>query len=137
MNRNPMSLESLISTLPKLILARRLTGTVDGRPVVISADDAGVTIDLSSLRSAAAVGRLDRRGFRSPTTETGVLSTLPKSSADDECHGVYGVRRWAEASAPCKRPGDRIVNAVSPFDNRQKRSRPEFPLTACHSLSRA
>ena len=38
--------------VPKLILAGRLTGTVDGRPVVISADDAGVTLDLSSLRSA-------------------------------------------------------------------------------------
>ena len=38
--------------VPKLILAGRLTGTLDGRPVVISADDAGVTLDLSSLRSA-------------------------------------------------------------------------------------
>jgi len=37
---------------PKLILAGRLTGTLDGRPVVISADDTGVTLDLSSLRSA-------------------------------------------------------------------------------------
>jgi hypothetical protein len=33
-------------------LAGRLTGTLDGRPVVISADDAGVTLDVSSLRSA-------------------------------------------------------------------------------------
>jgi hypothetical protein len=38
--------------VPKLILAGRLTGTVDGRSVVISADDAGVTLDLSSFRSA-------------------------------------------------------------------------------------
>ncbi len=38
--------------VPKLILAGRLTGTLDGRPVVISADDAGLTLDLSSLRSA-------------------------------------------------------------------------------------
>jgi len=38
--------------VPKLILAGRLTGTFDGRPVVISADDAGVTLDLSTLRSA-------------------------------------------------------------------------------------
>jgi len=37
---------------PKLILAGRLTGTLDGRPVVISADNAGLTLDLSSLRSA-------------------------------------------------------------------------------------
>ena len=38
--------------VPKLILAGRLTGTLDGRPVVISANDAGVTLHLSSLRSA-------------------------------------------------------------------------------------
>ncbi len=37
--------------VPKLILAGRLAGTLDGRPVVISADDAGVTLDLSNLRS--------------------------------------------------------------------------------------
>jgi len=33
-------------------LAGRFTGTLDGRPVVISADDAGVTLELSTLRSA-------------------------------------------------------------------------------------
>ena len=33
-------------------MAGRLTGTLDGRPVVISADDTGLTLDLSSLRSA-------------------------------------------------------------------------------------
>ena len=38
--------------VPKLILAGRLTGTVDGRPVVISADGGGVTVDISTLRSA-------------------------------------------------------------------------------------
>ncbi len=38
--------------VPKLILAGRLTGTVDGRPVVISADGGGVTVDVSTLRSA-------------------------------------------------------------------------------------
>ena len=37
---------------PKLILAGRLMGTLDGRPVVISADDTGLTLDLSTLRSA-------------------------------------------------------------------------------------
>ena len=37
---------------PKLILAGRCTGTLDGRPVVISADDSGVTLDVSTLRSA-------------------------------------------------------------------------------------
>lgn len=38
--------------VPKLILAGRLTGTLDGRPVVIEADDAGVLLSMSSLRSA-------------------------------------------------------------------------------------
>jgi hypothetical protein len=37
--------------VPKLILAGRLTGTFDGRPVVISADDAGVVLDVSTLYS--------------------------------------------------------------------------------------
>ena len=35
--------------VPKLILAGRLTGTFDGRPVVISADEAGVVLDVSTL----------------------------------------------------------------------------------------
>ena len=37
--------------VPKLILAGRLTGTFDGRPVVISADDAGLVLDVSTLYS--------------------------------------------------------------------------------------
>jgi hypothetical protein len=37
--------------VPKLILAGRLTGTFDGRPVVISADEAGVVLDVSTLYS--------------------------------------------------------------------------------------
>ena len=37
--------------VPKLILAGRLAGTFDGRPVVISADEAGVLLDVSSLSS--------------------------------------------------------------------------------------
>jgi hypothetical protein len=37
--------------IPKLILAGRLTGTFDGRPVVISADGGGVTVAISTLRS--------------------------------------------------------------------------------------
>lgn len=37
--------------VPKLILAGRLTGTFDGRPVVISADDAGVVLDVPTLYS--------------------------------------------------------------------------------------
>jgi len=39
------------SYVPKLILAGRLAGTLDGRPVVIGADNAGVTLDLANLRS--------------------------------------------------------------------------------------
>jgi hypothetical protein len=46
--------------VPKLILAGRLTGTLDGRPVVISADDAGLTLDLSSLRSAWTLRKCGR-----------------------------------------------------------------------------
>jgi hypothetical protein len=38
--------------VPKLILAGRLTGTFDGRPVVISADGGEVTVEMSTLRSA-------------------------------------------------------------------------------------
>ena len=37
---------------PKLILAGRLTGTLDGRPVVISADGGGITVDIAMLRTA-------------------------------------------------------------------------------------
>ncbi len=45
--------------VPKLIMAGRLTGTLDGRPVVISANDAGVTLDLSTLRSAWSLRKYD------------------------------------------------------------------------------
>ena len=38
--------------IPKLILAGRLTGTLDGYPVVISADGGEVTVDMPTLRSA-------------------------------------------------------------------------------------
>ena len=38
--------------VPKLILAGRLTGTFEGRPVVISADETGLTLDVLSLYSA-------------------------------------------------------------------------------------
>ena len=37
--------------VPKLILAGRLTGTFEGRPVVISADETGLTLDFLSLYS--------------------------------------------------------------------------------------
>jgi hypothetical protein len=35
-----------------MILAGRLTGTVDGRPVVIDADDSGLTLSVAGFRSA-------------------------------------------------------------------------------------
>ena len=37
--------------IPKLILAGRFTGTLDGRPVVISADETGLTLNVSSWYS--------------------------------------------------------------------------------------
>ena len=42
---------------PKLILAGRLTGTLDGRPVVIEADDSGLLVSMSSLKTAWAARR--------------------------------------------------------------------------------
>jgi len=38
--------------VPKLILAGRLTGTLDGRPVVIEAGESGLLVSMSSVRSA-------------------------------------------------------------------------------------
>ena len=38
--------------VPKLILAGRLTGTLDGRPVVIDADASGLTVSFAMLRTA-------------------------------------------------------------------------------------
>lgn len=38
--------------VPKLILAGRLTGTLDGRPVVIDADDSGLAVSFAMLRTA-------------------------------------------------------------------------------------
>ena len=38
--------------VPKLILAGRLTGTLDGRPVVIDADGSGLTVSFAMLRTA-------------------------------------------------------------------------------------
>lgn len=37
---------------PKLILAGRLSGTVAGRPVVIEADDSGITLNVAKFRTA-------------------------------------------------------------------------------------
>ena len=37
--------------VPKLILAGRLTGTLDGRPVVISADESGLVVAAGSFRT--------------------------------------------------------------------------------------
>ncbi len=43
--------------IPKLILAGRLTGTLDGRPVVIEAGEYGLLLTMSSLRTAWAARR--------------------------------------------------------------------------------
>jgi hypothetical protein len=38
--------------VPKLIVAGRLTGTLDGRPVVIDADESGFAVSFAMLRTA-------------------------------------------------------------------------------------
>ena len=43
--------------VPKLILAGRLTGTVDGRPVVIDADESGFVVSFAMIRTAWAARR--------------------------------------------------------------------------------
>ena len=43
--------------VPKLILAGRLTGTLDGRPVVIEAGDAGLLVSFAVFQSAWAARR--------------------------------------------------------------------------------
>ncbi len=43
--------------VPKLTLAGRLTGTLNGRPVVIEADDSGLLVSFSAFRSAWAARR--------------------------------------------------------------------------------
>ncbi len=43
--------------VPKLILAGRLTGTLDGRPVVIEAGASGLLFSMSSFRTAWAARR--------------------------------------------------------------------------------
>lgn len=43
--------------VPKLILAGRLTGTLDGRPVVIEADERGVMVAFGSVATAWAARR--------------------------------------------------------------------------------
>jgi len=61
--------------VPKLILAGRLTGTLDGRPVVISADDAGMTLELSTLRSAWTLRNYG--GVASPVLQLLKASRIP------------------------------------------------------------
>lgn len=43
--------------LPKLIVAGRLVGSVDGRPVVIDAEESGMVVSFAMLRSAWAARR--------------------------------------------------------------------------------
>jgi hypothetical protein len=42
---------------PKLILAGRLTGTLDGRPVVIDSDERGIMVSFASVATAWAARR--------------------------------------------------------------------------------
>ena len=43
--------------IPKLIVAGRLTGTLDGRPVVIDADEGGVVVSFTTVAGAWAAKR--------------------------------------------------------------------------------
>lgn len=43
--------------VPKLILAGRLTGTLDGRPVVIEAGKSGLLVSVSGIQAAWAARR--------------------------------------------------------------------------------
>lgn len=54
---------------PKLILAGRLAGTLNGRPVVIDADDSGLSVAIGSFRTAWA----SRRSVGSLLPVLGVL----------------------------------------------------------------
>lgn len=80
--------------LPKLIMAGRLTGTLDGRPVVIDANDAGLSLAIASVRAAWAarrsmrallplLGAVKRAGIPVRMTIAGfmTLELLPKPSA--------------------------------------------------------
>ena len=44
--------------VPKLILAGRLTGTLDGRPVVIEAGESGLLVSFPAFQSAWAARRI-------------------------------------------------------------------------------
>ena len=57
--------------IPKLILAGRLTGSLDGRPVVIEADESGLLLNVPAFRTAWTA----RRTVRSLL---GVLQTLKR-----------------------------------------------------------
>jgi len=48
--------------VPKLILAGRLTSTLNGRPVVISAEEGNVSIFVAGFRSAWSIWKI-RRAF--------------------------------------------------------------------------
>lgn len=80
--------------VPKLILAGRLTGTLDGRPVVIEAGESGLLVSMSAVQSAWAAWRTAEpllpvlhtlKRFKVPLRlrVAGVVSVelLPKTSA--------------------------------------------------------
>lgn len=78
---------------PKLILAGRLAGTLNGRPVVIDADESGLAVAIASFGAAWAssrsmrsllpvLGGLKRHGIPVRVTIAGLVSldVLPKPS---------------------------------------------------------
>lgn len=58
-DENPNERHTLV---PKLILAGRLTSTLNGRPVVISAEDGNISIHVACFRSAWSLWKI-RRAF--------------------------------------------------------------------------
>lgn len=79
---------------PKLIMAGRLTGTLDGRPVVIDANDSGLMVTFTSLwtawSSTRSIGSLlpvlgmlkqHRIPLRLSVAGLGTVEVLPRPSA--------------------------------------------------------
>jgi hypothetical protein len=86
--------------VPKLILAGRLTGTFDGRPVVISADDAGVVLDVSTLYSGWRLRRYSN-------------AALPLLKALNEVHIPLTIR-VAGVSVPLLPKSGMLVRLFAP-----------------------
>lgn len=61
--------------VPKLTLAGRLTGSLDGRPVVIDADDSGLLVTIPAFQTAWTARRM--LGSLMPLLQTLKLSRVP------------------------------------------------------------